>query len=47
MKSIKGLLLFVLTAVIVLACQEKKKTQSTEFKVDFEKFTLDNWGDEH
>jgi len=42
MKSIKGLLLFVLTAVIVLACQEKKKTQSTEFKVDFEKFTLDN-----
>ncbi|WP_431158380.1 M16 family metallopeptidase [Winogradskyella poriferorum] len=42
MKSIKGLLLFVLTAVIVLACQEKEKTQSTEFKVDFEKFTLDN-----
>ncbi len=42
MKSIKSLTLIIIAFVATVSCKQDSSKQSTEFKVDFEKFTLDN-----
>ena len=42
MKTLKIKYILVILFMTILSCSQDKTSGTTEFKVDFEKFTLDN-----